>query len=83
MLSKKDLPEKVQEELKAILDKDPVELDDYQRAVLNARVDYLSVREKEQFGDVMKEPINRKKIMAGMSAEPVRKFTIKKPFIKR
>ena len=84
MLPKKDLPEDTQTELKEILEKEPWELDDYQRAFLNARIEYLSIKEKEQFAEVMAKPINRKKVMAGISAEPVKKVEPKKkPFVPR
>jgi hypothetical protein len=83
MQSKKDLPIETQEELKGILEKDPEQLDDYQRAFLNARIEYLSVREKELFADVMSH-VDTKKVAARMTAAPVKKVEPKKkPFIKK
>jgi len=82
MLSKKDLPEDTQQELRDILERESWELDDYQRAFLKSRILYLTEREKEQFGEVMEKPINRKKVMARISAEPVKKVEPKKkPFV--
>jgi len=80
MQSKKDLPIETQEELKGILEKSPEELDDYQRAFLNARIEYLSSKEKEQFADVMSH-VDAKKVAARIMAEPVRKVEPKKKII--
>jgi len=83
MQSKKDLPIETQEELKGILEKSPEELDDYQRAFLNARIEYLSTKEKELFKDVMSH-VDMKKVAEKIAAEPVKKVEPKKkPFIKK
>jgi len=83
MQSKKDLPIETQEELKNILDMSPEDLDDYQRAFLNSRIEYLTVKEKEQFGEVMSH-VDMKKVQAKIMAEPVRKVEPKKkPIIKK
>jgi phosphomevalonate kinase len=83
MLAKKDLDKETQEELKGILDKSPEELDDYQRAFLNARIEYLSTKEKELFREVMSH-VDMKKVMEKITEEPVKKIEPKKkPFIKK
>jgi len=83
MLAKKELDKETQAELKGILDKSPEETDDYERAFLNARIEYLSIKEKELFKEVMSH-VDLKKVAEKITEEPIKKIEPKKkPFIKK
>jgi len=69
MIDKKTLDEETRIYLRDLLDKSPEELDDYQRAFLKARIDYLTSGEKETLSEVLDKPVDEQKVREKLMGE--------------
>jgi len=69
MIDKKTLDEETRKYLTDLLDKSPEELDDYQRAFLKARFDYLTSGEKETLSEVLDKPVDAQRVREKLMEE--------------